>query len=127
MMFTSLAVGHHASRRRIYESLLSKNIHHVPQCYPYRRMNASESTEDYVAPLACVALWDLVELTAPGSVSAINAQTVLGLPGYLKALKAVCERHRALFILDEVMSGMGRTGTLHAWEQEGINDVLVDE
>jgi adenosylmethionine-8-amino-7-oxononanoate aminotransferase len=35
-------------------------------------------------------------------------------------MKAVCERHSALFIMDEVMSGMGRTGTLHAWEQEGV-------
>lgn len=35
-------------------------------------------------------------------------------------MKAVCERYGALFILDEVMSGMGRCGTLHAWEQEGI-------
>lgn len=41
-------------------------------------------------------------------------------PGYFKAVKQVCERHGALFILDEVMSGMGRTGTLHAWEQEGV-------
>lgn len=42
------------------------------------------------------------------------------LPGYLKAMKEVCQRHGALLILDEVMSGMGRTGTLHAWEQEGV-------
>ena len=41
-------------------------------------------------------------------------------PGYFKAVKEVCDRHGALFILDEVMSGMGRTGTLHAWEQEGV-------
>lgn len=40
--------------------------------------------------------------------------------GYFAAMKAVCERHGALFILDEVMSGMGRTGTLHAWEQENV-------
>lgn len=44
-------------------------------------------------------------------------------PGYLKAMKAVCDRHGALFILDEVFAGMGRTGTLHAWEQE---DVIPD-
>lgn len=35
-------------------------------------------------------------------------------------MKEVCERHDALLILDEVMSGMGRSGTLHAWEQEGV-------
>lgn len=35
-------------------------------------------------------------------------------------MKQVCERHGALFILDEVMSGIGRTGTLHAWEQEDV-------
>ncbi|KAI2698604.1 hypothetical protein CBS147332_8396 [Penicillium roqueforti] len=126
----SLAVGYHASRRRIYESLLSKNIHHVNQCYPYRRMNANESTEDYVARLA-QELEDEFQRLGPNTVCAFIAETMPGatlgcvppLPGYLKALKAVCERHGALFILDEVMSGMGRTGTLHAWEQE---DVIPD-
>jgi adenosylmethionine-8-amino-7-oxononanoate aminotransferase len=46
--------------------------------------------------------------------------TVPAVKGYFAAMKAVCERHGALFILDEVMSGMGRTGTLHAWEQENV-------
>ncbi|KAJ5319309.1 hypothetical protein MYU51_013459 [Penicillium brevicompactum] len=123
----SLAVGHHASRRRIYESLLSKNMSHVPQCYPYRGMKPQETTEEYVARLA-QELEDEFQRVGPNTVAAFVAETMPGatlgcvppLPGYLKALKAVCERHGALFILDEVMSGMGRTGTLHAWEQEDV-------
>ena len=42
------------------------------------------------------------------------------LPGYFRRMREICDRHGALLILDEVMSGMGRTGTLHAWEQEGV-------
>lgn len=41
-------------------------------------------------------------------------------------MKAVCEKYGALLILDEVMCGMGRTGSLHAWEQEDVvPDLLV--
>jgi Adenosylmethionine-8-amino-7-oxononanoate aminotransferase len=45
---------------------------------------------------------------------------VPAVPGYFAAMKVVCERYGALLILDEVMCGMGRSGTLHAWEQEGV-------
>jgi adenosylmethionine-8-amino-7-oxononanoate aminotransferase len=57
-------------------------------------------------------------------VHAVVAETVVGATtgvvpapaGYFRAAKEVCERHGALLVLDEVMSGMGRMGTLHAWE-----------
>ena len=66
--------------------------------------------------------------SARDTVAAFCAETVVGaatgcvtaLPGYFPAIRAVCDRHGALLILDEVMCGMGRTGTLHAWEQEGV-------
>ena len=45
---------------------------------------------------------------------------VPSVPGYFRAMKAVCEKHGALLILDEVMSGMGRTGTMHAWQYEDV-------
>jgi adenosylmethionine-8-amino-7-oxononanoate aminotransferase len=61
-------------------------------------------------------------------VIAFVAETVGGatsgaltpVPGYFKAVREVCDRHRVLLILDEVMCGMGRTGTLHACEQEDV-------
>jgi adenosylmethionine-8-amino-7-oxononanoate aminotransferase len=46
-------------------------------------------------------------------------------PGYFKAVREVCDRHGVLLILDEVMCGMGRTGTLYACEQEQVVPDLV--
>ncbi|CAG8204282.1 unnamed protein product [Penicillium olsonii] len=123
----ALALGHHAARRAPYERILAPNVYFVSQCYPYRDMKLGESIESYVDRLAQELEQKFQEL-GPDTVCAFAAETMAGstlgcvppLPGYLKAMKAVCDRHGALFILDEVMSGMGRTGTLHAWEQEDV-------
>ncbi|OJJ03411.1 hypothetical protein ASPVEDRAFT_53834 [Aspergillus versicolor CBS 583.65] len=123
----SLALGHHQGRRAPYESILSSNITHVSQYHPYRDMLPSESPKAYVARLA-QELEDEFQRQGQDTICAVALETMAGstlgcvppLPGYLKAMKEVCERHGALLILDEVMCGMGRTGTLHAWEQEGI-------
>jgi len=40
--------------------------------------------------------------------------------GYLKALREICDRNRLLLLLDEIQTGMGRTGKLYAYEHEGI-------
>lgn len=60
----------------------------------------------------------------PVSGAALGCVPVV--PGYLKAMQEVCHKHGILFALDEVMCGMGRTGTLHAWLAEGVvPDVLI--
>jgi adenosylmethionine-8-amino-7-oxononanoate aminotransferase len=46
-------------------------------------------------------------------------------PGYFKLVREMCDRHGILLILDEVMCGMGRTGTPHAREQEEISPDLM--
>src|SRR5207244_6071246 len=64
---------------------------------------------------------------------AFVAETVVGAtlgavpaaPGYFRRIREICERHGVLLILDEVMCGMGRTGTLHACEQERIAPDLL--
>jgi adenosylmethionine-8-amino-7-oxononanoate aminotransferase len=66
-------------------------------------------------------------------VLAFIAETVVGatlgavpaVPGYFRRVREICDRHGILLILDEVMFGMGRTGTLHACEQEGIAPDLM--
>ncbi|KXX83450.1 putative aminotransferase YodT [Madurella mycetomatis] len=123
----ALAVGGHEFRRAKFEPLLMKNVSSVSPCNEFRGKNAGETDEDYVARLA-KELDDEFKAVGPETVCAFVAEPVVGaalgcvpsVPGYFKAMQAVCRKHGALLILDEVMCGMGRTGTLHAWEQEGV-------
>ena len=123
----ALAAGGNAMRRAPYQPILSGAFSHVSPCYAYRDRRDDESDEQYVARLAAELEAEFQRL-GPDTVIAFMAETVVGatlgcvaaLPGYFKAVREVCDRHGALLILDEVMSGVGRTGTLHAWEQEGI-------
>ncbi|KAF2853306.1 class III aminotransferas-like protein [Plenodomus tracheiphilus IPT5] len=127
----SLGVSGHRARRGIYEPLLTENVSLISPCYPYRDLRKGESETDYVARLA-QELDDEFKSLPLKSVAGVFLETMAGvtlgavapLPGYLSAIKAVCVKHGALFILDEVLSGMGRTGTLHAWEQENVTPDL---
>ncbi|MBE9605380.1 aspartate aminotransferase family protein [Acetobacteraceae bacterium H6797] len=124
----ALALGGNAARREPYAPLLADAFSHVSPCYPYRDQRDGESDADYVERLA-EELEDEFMRLGRDKVMAFCAETVVGatlgcataLPGYFKAMREVCDRYGALLILDEVMSGMGRTGTLHAWEQEGVS------
>lgn len=123
----SLDVSGHKARRTIYEPMLAHNTSHVSPCYPYRDLLAGETIKEYVARLV-QELEDEFQKVGPETVCGVIFETMAGLtlgavapvPGYLKAMKQVCERHGALFILDEVFAGMGRTGSLHAWQQEDV-------
>lgn len=123
----ALSAGGNAMRRAPYAPLLSPAFSHVSPCYAYRDRRDGESDADMVARLAAELEAEFQRL-GPDTVIAFMAETVVGatlgcvaaLPGYFEAVRAVCDRHGALLILDEVMSGMGRCGTLHAWEGEGI-------
>jgi adenosylmethionine-8-amino-7-oxononanoate aminotransferase len=59
------------------------------------------------------------------TVVGATAGAVTAAPGYFKRIREICDRHGVLLILDEVMCGMGRTGTLHACAQEGIAPDLM--
>jgi len=122
----ALAVGGHQGRRRLYQPLLAE-VCHVSACFPLHYRGPEESDDAYGTRLARELEATIVE-AGPETVSAFIAETVVGatagavcaVPGYFRKLREVCDRHGVVFILDEVMSGLGRTGSYHAFEQEGV-------
>ncbi|KAL0068120.1 hypothetical protein AAF712_004780 [Marasmius tenuissimus] len=123
----TLSLSYHPGRRAPYEAILNHdNFHHVSPAYAARFQNPDETEEQYVERLKKELEDKFIEL-GPDTVIGFVAETVVGATtgavpapkGYFKAMKEVCHKYGALFILDEVMSGMGRMGTLHAWESFG--------
>jgi adenosylmethionine-8-amino-7-oxononanoate aminotransferase len=127
----ALAVGGNQWRRRQFEPLLI-GATHVSACYPYRGKQPAESDAAYAERLANELEKEIQRLGGE-NVIAFVAETVVGatlgavppVPGYFKRVREVCDRHGILLILDEVMCGMGRCGTLWAFEQDGIIPDLV--
>jgi adenosylmethionine-8-amino-7-oxononanoate aminotransferase len=123
----ALSAGGNAWRREPYAPLLSQAFSHVSPAFAYHEQRDDESEADFVARLAAELEAEFQRL-GPDTVAAFIAEPVVGATagcvpapeGYFRAIRDICNRHGALLILDEVMCGMGRTGTLHAWEQEGI-------
>jgi adenosylmethionine-8-amino-7-oxononanoate aminotransferase len=128
----ALAVGGREWQRRQFSPLLIET-HHVSPVYEYRDRHVDEAPEAYGERLALELEGKIAELGG-GNVIAFVAETVVGatvgavpaVPGYFKRVREICDRNGILLILDEVMCGMGRTGTLHACEQEGVSpDILA--
>ncbi|MPZ42970.1 MAG: aspartate aminotransferase family protein [Betaproteobacteria bacterium] len=127
----ALAVGGNMWRRQQFAPLLME-ARHVSPCYEYRERARNETQEGYARRLAA-ELSQEIERLGPENVIAFVAETVVGatlgavpaVPDYFRLMREVCDRHGVLLILDEVMCGMGRTGTLYACEQEGIVPDLV--
>ncbi len=122
----ALATGGNAWRRAQFSPLLAET-HHIDPCYAYRYREAGESEAEYGAR-AAQALEDRILALGPDTVMAFVAEPVVGatagavpaVPGYFRRIREICDRYGVLLILDEVMCGMGRTGTLHACEQDGV-------
>ncbi|WP_291383941.1 MULTISPECIES: aspartate aminotransferase family protein [Achromobacter] len=127
----ALAVGGNAWRRAQFAPLLI-DVEHVSPCYAYRDQRSDETADQYGERLAQELDAAILRL-GPDSVMAFVAEPVVGatsgavtaVPGYFRRIREVCDRHGVLFIADEVMCGMGRTGTLYAVEQEGVTPDLI--
>lgn len=128
----ALATGGNMLRREPFAPLLVDCVSHISACYPYRHQGDDESLEEY-GLRAAQELEDEILRLGPNTVAAFVAEPVVGAtlgavapaPGYFKRIREICDKYGVLLILDEVMCGMGRTGTLFACEQENITPDLL--
>ena len=122
----ALSTGGNAWRRAPFSPLMIETSHISP-CYEYRGREEGETPEAYGLRVADELETEL-QRAGPETVIAFVAEPVVGatlgavpaVPGYFKRVREICDRYGILLILDEVMCGMGRTGTLFACEQDGI-------
>ena len=127
----ALAVGGNEWRRRYFEPLLI-DVPHVAPCYEYRGRADGQAQDDYTAGLLRELEAQIVA-SGPEKVIAFCAEPVVGAtggaipptPGYFLGVRALCDKYGILFIADEVMCGMGRTGTMYAIEQDGVVPDIV--
>ncbi len=127
----ALAVGGNYARREPFKPLLIETSHIAP-CYPYRDRREDESEEAYGLRVADELEAEILRL-GPETVAAFVAETVVGatagalvpVPGYFRRIREICDRYGVLLLLDEVMCGMGRTGSLYACEQDGVAPDLL--
>ena len=122
----ALAVGGNIWRRSFFEDLLLETSLISP-CYKYRHQDSSESEIQYGLRIAN-ELEDEIIRVGPENVMAFIAEPVVGatagaltaVEGYFQRIREICTKYDVLLILDEVMCGMGRTGSLFACDDEKI-------
>jgi putrescine---pyruvate transaminase len=103
--------------------------HHIPP--PYRYRSTADSDEALIAE-SVAALRAKVAMLGAENVAAFFTEPVIGSggvivppPGWLTAMQAACRDLDILFVVDEVITGFGRTGPLFACEHEGIAPDLM--
>ncbi len=128
----ALSAGGNEWRREPYAPMLMP-VELLSPCYAYREKQEGETDFDFGQRVAN-ELETAILKAGPETICAFICEPVVGatlgavpaVEGYFKRIREICDTYGVLLILDEVMCGMGRTGTLFATEQEEIApDILV--
>jgi len=123
-----------ASAREHYRTLFREwlvDVRRIPAPYPYRC--ACGGREPLCPACSGAALEAAILQEGPDSVAAFIAEPVGGSstgasvprPEYLRAVRAICDRHDVLFVADEILCGAGRTGTWWALERAGVTPDIM--
>jgi len=126
----SLSMSGNIARRRRYVPMLI-DFPHIPPAYCYRCPYGK--TRD-TCDLDCARALDTeIRAQGPEHVSAFIAEPVVGATlgtvpapeGYFQVIRETCDRHGVLFIADEVMTGLGRTGKKWGLDHWGVKPDII--
>ncbi|KAJ6262493.1 hypothetical protein Dda_3303 [Drechslerella dactyloides] len=130
----ALAISGNPFRKDIFIPYLSAApVSFVSTCYPYRQLRENETEQELCQRL----LQELDEefIKHDGNVAAFWMEPVTGtsqactapLKGYIAGVKKICRKYGTLLVMDEILCGMGRTGYLFSWMEDGsVEDVAPD-
>ncbi|MEE2745730.1 MAG: aspartate aminotransferase family protein [Pseudomonadota bacterium] len=127
----TLSIGGNQQRRSNFEPLLF-SVGKISPCYAYRHKKTNEGIIDYGVRVAD-ELEDMILSMEKETVAAFVAETVVGatlgavsaVPGYFKRIREICDKYGVILILDEIMCGLGRTGSWFAFEQDNVVPDIV--
>ncbi|MGB5315182.1 MAG: aspartate aminotransferase family protein [Robiginitalea sp.] len=102
----ALSLSGHALRRERFEKVL------------HTRLSLNADLENDILEAQTAELIELIEKTGSDNIAAFVAEPIVGAagtalapqPGYYERIREICDTHSILFIADEVMTGLGRTG-----------------
>lgn len=128
----TMSISTNIARRAPYHGFMYPHVSHASPAYAYQYKHETESEKDYTDRL----LRDLEQeflRVGPEKVVAFIAETVVGATigcvaapaGYFKGVRSLCDKYGILLILDEIMCGVGRTGTFFAFAQEDVVPDIV--
>lgn len=129
---TALAVGYHAGRRAPFAPYLI-DLPHLPAPWIYRCEHHGPDGP-WCDDCSGQALADVIEAAGPETVAAFIAEPLVGAaapavtppPGYYETIREICDRYDVLFISDEVMTGIGRTGRNFGIEHwDAVPDLML--
>ncbi|MEZ5913361.1 MAG: aspartate aminotransferase family protein [Paracoccaceae bacterium] len=125
--FGAASVGGEATFRSHIAGPLLPGAEHVAPFNCYRCAYGHAGPES--CGLACAKMVEFV-LEREGDVAAVIAEPMRAVPvvpppGFWKSVRAACDRHGALLILDEIPTGLGKTGRMFAFDHDGVIPDIV--
>jgi len=128
---TSTAISLTGDPRRWANEPSDPSVVHFHGPYAYRSQFYSETPEQE-AERALAYLEQTIVLEGASTIGAILIETIVGTngilvppPGYLKGVRALCDKYGIVYIADEVMVGFGRTGEMFAYQGHDVVPDLV--